>query len=82
MEFQQINMQLSRTVLPMGTGGFEGQRDALTVHDQVALGARFAPLGRVGSVSSPPRLAGTLLLSRQARLHSSCPSRPPSHSAS
>ena len=40
------------------------------------LGARFAPVGRVvGPVSGPPRLAGTLLLSRLARLQSIWPSQ-------
>jgi hypothetical protein len=52
------------------------QRESLAVDPHVALGARFAPVGRVvGPVSGPPRLAGTLLLSRLARLQSIWPSQ-------
>ncbi len=52
------------------------KRDVLGGRPPRGLGARFAPVGRVvGPVSGPTRLAGTLLLSRLARLQSIWPSQ-------
>ena len=41
--------------------------------DDVALGTRFAPVGRVRPSRSAPLLAATLALSSEARDQSSCP---------
>src|SRR3954471_24741068 len=51
-------------------GEQDRQRDALPVHDEVALGARLAAVGRVRPVAAPPALAGTLALSSEHRLQS------------
>ena len=55
--------QLTRCMVP--------QRRALSVHDDMALAAEFAPVRRVGPSVQTPRGLATLALSIQARLKSS-----------
>jgi hypothetical protein len=62
----------------VGIGGrdADGQRDAVAIHHQVELGARFAPVNRVRPGLLTPLLARTLKLSRLARLQSMAASSP------
>jgi hypothetical protein len=54
----------------------EGERDAPSVGDEVALGAGPAAIGWIGTGLLAPLLAGTDALSTQARLQSMAPARP------
>ena len=58
-------------VVDVGSGQQEGERDALSVGDEVALGSRPAAVGRVRAGCFTPLLAAIDELSRQARLQSS-----------
>ena len=60
-------------VVDVGSGQKEGERDALPVGDEVALGPRSAAVGRIGASRLTPLLAATDELSRQARLQSAGP---------
>lgn len=58
-------------VVDVGSGQQEGERDALPVRDEMALGSRSAAVGRIGASRFTPLLAAMDELSRQARLQSS-----------
>ena len=58
-------------VVDVGSGQQEGERDALPVRDEMALGSRSAAVGRIGAGRLTPLLAAMDELSRQARLQSS-----------
>jgi len=60
-------------VADVGGGEVDGQRDAVAVNQEVALRARLAPIGRARPGFFAPFFAGTLALSRLARLQSICP---------
>ena len=60
-------------VVPVGPAQAEAERRAARVGDEMALRARLAPVRRVRAGGSPPFLAGTDALSRQARLQSISP---------
>jgi hypothetical protein len=57
-------------VVDVGGRQGHGQRDAVGVDDDMALGARLAPVGRVRPGLKAPLFAGTLALSSAARLQS------------
>lgn len=60
-------------IMAIGSGDAKHQRDALSVRDQMAFAAEFAPVRRVGPCVRAPRGLGTLAPSIQARLKSSLP---------
>jgi hypothetical protein len=65
-------------IMDVGCRNDQGQGDPLTVDQQVALGARFAAIGGIGSSLIAPLGAGILWEFRQARLQSirsACASR-------
>lgn len=62
-----------RAVVAVGTRQDEAERRATGVGDEVALGARLAPIRRVRAGGRPPFFAGTLALSTLARLQSISP---------
>lgn len=52
---QSIHQRLEdHRIMAVGPGDAEHHRDALAVRDQVALGAEFAPVRRVGPCVRPP----------------------------
>jgi hypothetical protein len=55
-------------VVAVGRAEPDGERDAVAVHDNVALAPRFAPVGWVRAGAPAPLLAGMPALSRAARL--------------
>ena len=57
-------------VVDVGPGQQQGERDAVSIRDQMAFGARLASVGRFGPVAAPPFLAAMEELSMQARLQS------------
>ena len=57
-------------VVDVGAGQRDGQRDALTIYENVAFGAEFSAIGRIGPRELPPLGALTLALSRDAQSHS------------
>jgi len=57
-------------VVDVGAGQCDGQRNALTIYEDVALGAELCAIGRIGSRELPPLGAFTLALSRDAQSHS------------
>ena len=62
-----------RAVVAVGAGQDEAERRTARVGDEVALGARLAAVRRVRAGGRPPFFAGTLALSRLARLQSISP---------
>ena len=63
-------------VVDVGRRQDYGQRNAVGIDDHVALGARFAAVGRVRAGVLAPLFAGTLALSSAARLQSMAFARP------
>lgn len=57
-------------VVDVGGGQGHGERNTVGVDDDVALGARLAPVRRVRACADAPLFAGTLALSSAARLQS------------
>jgi hypothetical protein len=57
-------------VMDVGAGQSDGQRNALTIYENVTLGAELCAIGRVGPGELPPFGAFTLALSRDAQSHS------------
>ena len=68
---QQLVRRLA--VVDVGSGQQEGDRDALPVCDEMALGSRSAAVSRIGAGRFTPLLAAMDELSRQARLQSADP---------
>src|SRR3954465_6854531 len=69
-------------VVPIGTAQERDERDPGAVAHNVALRARFATIRRVGADEVAPLLAGTLALSKLARLQSIWPDSPKRSSSS
>ncbi len=65
-----------QAVVPVGRAQQAGQRRAPAVNHNMALRARFATIGRVRADFLAPLLAGTVALSRAARLQSTCAAAP------
>ena len=69
---QQIDQLLEdHRVMPVGPSDTEGQWNASSVRDDMALAAKLAPVSGVGAGVQTPRGLGTLPPSKQARLKSS-----------
>lgn len=57
-------------VMHVGAGESNGERDSLSVYEDVAFGAEFGAIGRIGPSEVPPFGALTLALSRDVQSHS------------
>jgi len=60
-------------VVAVGSGELDGQRDAASVANHMALAAELRSVGRVGTCLKPPKTARTELPSKTARDQSICP---------
>src|ERR1051325_11366463 len=63
-------------IVAIGRAEPDGERDAIAVHNDVALASWLAPVRRVRAGVLAPLLAGTLALSTQARLQSMALAQP------